>query len=537
MASNSHTDHNDLDVRVTSFDGLNISSIQVPECEPNVQVRGRPSVTPALGASESTPLLATSTHDRALGLFDPHWNTRKEWWLLACYTTPIFATYCFEYSLLAVTVFSVGHLGTTELAASSLASITANVACFSLVSGVCSAIDSLSSQAFTSSNPKSTSLHALRTYLILLLLAVPQITLFWLAEPIFIVLRQDAEVARLASLYLRIVSCGLPAYAGFECVRRWLQAQALMTVPTVATAFSLPINIAGNLLLVWGPDSVRIGFAGAPVATVLSMWSMFLFSLAYSVWWVDRKGWGGFSMEILNARGLWMNLKLGIAGILMVGSEWWSWEVITFGASLMGPAQLAAQSILIITAALSYQLPAALGSAAAVRTGNCIGGGFGIMAQKTSRITILLAAGISVINSLWLFLLRNKWGYLFIGEAPIVESVASVLPLVASFQLGDGVSAASTGVLRGMGRQNVGAAINLTAFYVVGLPLGFYLAFSNFQMGLFGLWVGCTVAVYGTMIASVLFIERADWTKEVQRAQDNLAVGKVNSNDTADGVL
>ncbi|KAH8917477.1 MATE efflux family protein [Atractiella rhizophila] len=519
----------------------NVPRNEAPECPPSLQARRRSSPTQSLkngrGANENTPLLAPDTDSGMPGLFDEQWNSRKELWLLVRYATPIFATYCFEYSLLMVTVFSLGHLGTKELAAASLASITANISCISLVSGVCSAIDSLSSQAFTSSDPKSTSLHALRTYLILLLLAIPQITLFWLAEPIFIALRQDPEVAQFASVYLRIVSFGLPASAGFECTRRWLQAQALMTVPTLATILTLPINIAGNILLVWGPDSIRIGFAGAPVATVLSMWFMFLFTLAYSVWWVDRKGWGGFSMEILEARGLWMNFKMGIAGILMVGSEWWSWEIIALGASQMGPTQMAAQSVLTTTTAFMYQLPAALGSAAAVRTGNCIGAGSAALAKKTSRIAILLAAGVSVVNSLLLFLLRNKWGYLFTGDTHVIELVASVLPLVAAFQLGDAVSGASMGILRGMGRQNIGAVINFTAYYVVGLPLGFYLAFSSFHLGLFGLWTGCTVALYGTMIFGVFYIAKADWTKEVRRARDNLAARKSNSHTIADGTV
>ncbi|KAH8918334.1 multidrug/Oligosaccharidyl-lipid/Polysaccharide flippase [Atractiella rhizophila] len=444
-------------------------------------------------------------------------------WLLIRYAAPIFATYCFEYSLLMVTIFSLGHLGTTELAASSLASIIASTSCFSITSGVCSALDSLCSQAFTSPNPKSTSLHALRTYVILLFLSIPQIVFFWLAEPVLLALRQDPEVAKFAALYLRILSFGLPAYAGFECIRRWLQAQALMTVPTMATVLSLPINILGNVLLVWGPDSIRIGFAGAPVATVLSMWSMFLFGLVYSVWWVDKSGWGGFSMEIFNARGPCSDFYLR-----RTGSEWWSWEIIAFGASQLGPVEMAAQSIIITTAAFIYQLSAALGSAAAVRIGNCMGAGFGNMARSTSRIVILLAAGASAINSVWMFLLRNKWGYLFTGDLPVIELVGSILPLVAAFQLADGVTGACMGVLRGIGRQNIGAAINFVAYYVVGLPLAFYFAFSSLQMGLIGLWTGCTVALFGTMILSVYFIERADWEKEVRRAQENLAIGKTN---------
>jgi MATE family multidrug resistance protein len=47
-------------------------------------------------------------------------------------------------------------------------------------------------------------------------------------------------------------------------------------------------------------------------------------------------------------------------------------------------------------------------------------------------------------------------------------------------------------MLRGCGRQNLGAYINLTGYYIIGLPVGIYLTFIH-KMGLIGLWVGLTI--------------------------------------------
>jgi MATE family multidrug resistance protein len=44
-------------------------------------------------------------------------------------------------------------------------------------------------------------------------------------------------------------------------------------------------------------------------------------------------------------------------------------------------------------------------------------------------------------------------------------------------------------VLRGQGRQHLGAAFNLVAYYVLALPLGIALAF-QWGYGLPGLWIG-----------------------------------------------
>lgn len=52
---------------------------------------------------------------------------RGEAGILMSYLLPIAGTHFLEYSLLVVTVVSVGHIGTTELAAASIASMTSNV--------------------------------------------------------------------------------------------------------------------------------------------------------------------------------------------------------------------------------------------------------------------------------------------------------------------------------------------------------------------------------------------------------------------------
>ena len=50
-----------------------------------------------------------------------------------------------------------------------------------------------------------------------------------------------------------------------------------------------------------------------------------------------------------------------------------------------------------------------------------------------------------------------------------------------------------SGILRGCGRQSWGAALNLTCFWGLGLPLAWWLGFKA-GFGLNGLWSGLTIA-------------------------------------------
>ena len=65
------------------------------------------------------------------------------------------------------------------------------------------ALDTLCSQSFASPNPKETSLHALRTAYLTVLIMIPAIIVILNGESLLLLLRQDPEVAFLAGRYLK----------------------------------------------------------------------------------------------------------------------------------------------------------------------------------------------------------------------------------------------------------------------------------------------------------------------------------------------
>ncbi|GAA5902694.1 hypothetical protein JCM6882_004044 [Rhodosporidiobolus microsporus] len=495
---------------------------------------------PPRHASETTPLLATSAPSTGLTSAADEAAFRQarkldddardayssEARTVLGYTVPILSTHFLEFSLTASTVLFLGHLGETELAAASLGNLTNNFLALSVIQGFCAALDTLCPQAYTSDRPKMTSTFAIRTWLITLVIFVFQALAFWFSETILRSwLRQDADVAYLASRYLRILILGLPSYAGFEVIRRWLQAQGLMTAPVVALVVAAPINLVLNYFLVWGPiDALRLGFIGAPIATVVSINVMLVVLVVYSVWHAPRDAWGGWNAHVMQDLGL--NVKLGLAGVAMVGSEWWSWELVGLATSFLGPTALAAQSVLLTSASAFYQFQYALSVAAAVRIGNLLGAQKPHLARVASRVTIAAATIISAVNSILLILLRNRWGNLFSSEPVIIEMVARVLPLVAAFQLWDGLSGAMGGVLRGAGKPTLGAIINTASYYVIGIPLGLAVTFSGPHWGLNGLWLGLTVALTFTGVSSTWIVWHLDWEAEAEKTRQRLSQSK-----------
>ncbi|KAG6888056.1 hypothetical protein C0992_009795 [Termitomyces sp. T32_za158] len=135
----------------------------------------------------------------------------------------------------------------------------------------------------------------------------------------------------------------------------------------------------------------------------------------------------------------------------------------------------------------------------------------------------------------------NFWFLIRLGIAGVgvINTVASVIPLIALYQVAEGNAAVTSGILRAKGQQAIGAALNIrsanslfplpntiiivfsSAYYLIGLPLGVWLAF-YWKMDLKGLWVGMVVALtYCSVIGSFLCY-RTDWVREAAQVAERI---------------
>lgn len=90
--------------------------------------------------------------------------------------------------------------------------------------------------------------------------------------------------------------------------------------------------------------------------------------------------------------------------------------------------------------------------------------------------------------------LRYQIPLLFTKDPEVIEIVAYVTPVVAVMQVFDGLAAVSHGLLRGIGRQEIGGYVNLAAYYLLALPISFGLGF-GLDLKLVGLWTGVTIGL------------------------------------------
>ncbi|KAI0662321.1 MATE efflux family protein [Cubamyces menziesii] len=415
-------------------------------------------------------------------------------------SVPVILSYVLQNSIQFVSVLITGRLGPDEL----------SVAAFSFMLAT----------AFTGGDRPSVSVHLQRCIILLCLLFIPVAFIWAYIEPILLLIGEEEKLSRDVQSFLRVLILGAPGYIGFESLKKYLQCQGIMRASTYVLLMVAPVNVALNVFLV---HYTPLGLLGSPLAISITFWLCFILLILFTYLSpTHRKNqtWTGFRPAVVFDLGsCFYFLKLAIPGILMVGTEWAAFEIVALAAGRLGSLPLAAQSVIMTTDQILNTIPFGIGVAASTRVGNLIGARSALGAKRASHASALLSVVVGAVVMIVLLMTKDIFGYIYSDDEAVVVLVSKVMPLVASFQIADGLAGSCGGVLRGQGRQHLGALFNLIAYYVLALPLGITLAFHpKTHLGLQGLWIGQVIALFivGLSEYAVVWLG-TDWEKEIQR--------------------
>lgn len=400
------------------------------------------------------------------GMIQTTWQRESK--VLGRYSGPLIFTFILQNSLTLTSVFTVGHIGKNELGAVSLGSMTANITGYAVYHGLATSLDTLCAQAYGSGNKKLVGLYLQRMVFFLWAITIP-IAIIWAAgTEILDLIVPEREIAELAGAYLKILIIGAPGYACFESAKRYVQAQGRFDATLYVLLIAAPLNILMHYLFVW---QFEWGFIGCPIAVVITECLMPFLLFLYVRFIGGMECWPGFSRKAFKNWG--PMVRLALPGLIMVLAEFLAFEILTLASARITSTHLAANTVLQSLSVLTYQLPFPLSIAASTRVANLIGAGLPDAAKITTKVTFILGTFIGIFNMVALSSLRSYIPWLFTSEPDVVALAAATLPVNAAFQLFDALAAQCNGLLRGLGKQEIGGYINLFAYYVVSLTIPF----------------------------------------------------------------
>ncbi|CAG08936.1 unnamed protein product, partial [Tetraodon nigroviridis] len=455
------------------------------------------------------------------------------------------------------TVFC-GHLGRVELDSVSLAITVINVTGISVGFGLSSACDTLISQTIGSRNFQKVGVIMQRAVLILLLACFPCWAILINTEVILLAVGQEAEVARLAQVYVKIFMPALPARFMYALEIKYMQNQGIIWPEVITGIFVNLLNALLNYIFLY---PLNMGVAGSALANTLSQFSLMGILYCYIVWTgLYKATWTGWSKACLQDWGSY--LSCGIPSMVMMCIEWWTYEIGSFLAGtstphvlflfgktdkltspfcltgLINEVELGAQTIIYQLETIAFLFPLGFSIAGNVRVGNSLGAKNTEQAKLSAKSAMLCAVSVSICPATFFGALKDYIPYVFTNDEQIRKRVADLACLYIPFSMFEAITAALWGIIRGTGRQKVGAICNILGFYGVGIPMGASLMFAaklgitgKFQSGCFltllcpsqhprmfffsppGLWIGLLTCIFLQTSFLLFYLSRLNWKK------------------------
>jgi MATE family multidrug resistance protein len=167
----------------------------------------------------------------------------------------------------------------------------------------------------------------------------------------------------------------------------------------------------------------------------------------------------------------------------------------------IGVNALAGHQIALNLASISYMMATGLATAGMIRVSHYVGKEDYKGMREAGMVAFGMVATFMFVCALLFFLLRFLLPTLYIDDPQVISLAASLLVLAGLFQLSDGIQVVGLGVLRGLEDVKVPTIVTFLAYWGLGLPLGYLLAF---KLGFAekGIWIGLLIGL--TLTAGML---------------------------------
>lgn len=399
----------------------------------------------------------------------------------------------------------VGALGTTELAAVSLAGSSGTIVLlFGLGYNV--AITPLVASAWGRGDHADAKSALMAGARISLIVAAVLVAGLLALSPLLSLLGAPADVTAMAAPYFRWYVASFFFRLLFGVFKQTSEAIGNTKLPMLIALCSNVLNVLFNWLLIWGIAGLpAMGVEGAGLATFLSRVAGLL--LAWYAWrhltdFQPIRQANALQERIVESwRRIW---RTGTA----IGAQI-TMEVFAFAAGAImigwiGATQLAAHQIAMNIASITFMIALACGSAATVTVAQAVGRGNWSDVRQEAFSALGLIAIYEIVTGLAMIPLRYLLPDIYIDDPHVIAMAGALLVYAAAFQIFDGLQAVGLGILRGLDDTKVPTIIAFCAYTLVALPLSYFLS-TQTSLKEQGVWVGYVAAL---IIASISYLYR-----------------------------
>ncbi|XP_020584365.1 protein DETOXIFICATION 21-like isoform X1 [Phalaenopsis equestris] len=443
------------------------------------------------------------------------WEENKKLWKVAG------PSICTRFSTFGVTVISqafIGHVGATELAAYALVSTVLVRFSNGILLGMASALETLCGQSYGAKQYRMLGIYLQRSWIILFICSLFILPIFIFTTPLLKLLRQDDSIAEMAGTISKWFIPVMFSYIWAFTLQMYLQSQSKNIIITYLAVLTLALHLS----LSWFMTKILgLGLVGVMSSTIIVMWIPVIGQLGFIFFGGCPETWKGFSFSAF--KDLWSTMKVSLSSGVMLCLELWYNTILVLLTGYMKNAEVALDALSICLNINGWEMMIAIGflGAAGVRVANELGAGSAKRAKFAIVNVVVTSLSIGLILFTFFIILRGKLAYVFTNDPEVARAVADLSPLLACSILLNSVQPVLSGVAIGAGLQGVVAYVNITCYYLVGIPLGVLLGYGlGFHVK--GIWMGMMLGVLVQTSVLLFMTTRTDWEKQVLLSKERI---------------
>ncbi len=320
-------------------------------------------------------------------------------------------------------------------------------------------------------------------------------------EAILLASGQDAQISALSGQFLAILSWAMIPMVLASVFRIFVAALGKPAYATGITLLALGTNIFGNWVLVFGNLGMpALGLEGSAISSLITSLAMIAAYVAvigqdrllrryhiFGRWW--RPEWQRLRQIMV--------IGTPIALTVLAEAGLFSGAALLMGR--IGSVELAAHTLALNLAALTFQIPFGIAQAATIRVGYHFGAQDRAAAGRAGWAALLVSVLFMGVMAAGMMAAPRFILSLYVDpaapqNAAMVAFAVQYLVIAAAFQLFDGAQAVAAGALRGLQDTRMPLLIALFGYWMIGFVVAIWLGFYTPLEGT-GVWIGLAVGL------------------------------------------
>jgi MATE family multidrug resistance protein len=319
-------------------------------------------------------------------------------------------------------------------------------------------------------------------------------------------LGQSPEVVAQAKPYLGLLGFSIVPLMVFMTFKQFAEGLGFTKQAMMISLWGNALNVCLGIIFVKGLFGFDpMGVSGVGWSTLIDRSIM---AIVMAIYVIKSKHFRIY----LKSFALRSISKIRSLNILRIGTPvamQYTFEVSAFsGAAVLigtiGAVEQAAHQVAINLASMTYMMAGGISAAATIKTGNNFGKEDFLNLRLSAISSYHIVLVFMAIAALLFAGLNQYLPLIYTSDKAVINIAAQLLIIAGLFQLFDGTQVVGLGILRGLGDVNIPTFITFVAYWIIGIPVGYFLGI-YLEMGANGIWYGLTL---GLLVSAALLFAR-----------------------------